>query len=238
MNSNVWNLSTHCFAAPLACVFALTLAVTAHATDADRVADRFQSLGATKLYLKDGKLSYVNLRDSHVCDDDLNILTGRTSVVFLSLQGTMVTSKAGKVVRSLKSLQWLLVGDTKIDDAFTDAIRDLKTLQTLSVGGTLVSDRTVERLASLPRLRTLDLSRTKITVASIESLLVFPSLTSLDISETALQPSEIERLFASHSIRDITVSPEQLSNDLSSIQGGSVVRLRVKESTSRGPAID
>ena len=54
-------------------------------------AEQLRALGAEHVREIDGRLSYVNLKDSRFSDDTASLIADQQSIVFLSVAGTSIT---------------------------------------------------------------------------------------------------------------------------------------------------
>src|SRR5207253_160541 len=100
-------------------------------------------------------------------------------VVGVDLDNTKVTDAGLKVLKELKSLQFLDLGD-KVTDAGLKELRELKNLQTLYLNGTKVTDTGLKELKDLKNLRTLEVAFTAVTDAGVKELKA--ALPKIDIS--------------------------------------------------------
>jgi len=159
-----------------------------------QVSDRLYELGAQKVLILDGELSYVNLNSSRFDDRRVNLLQGHSNLVYLSLTKTRISDAALDVVGQLKSLRWLLLSQTDITDAGVAKLSALSNLQTLTLRSTRISDQALESVSHLPSLRTLVIGDTNISDAGIQSLVAMKHLSILHLEGTKITESGLQRL--------------------------------------------
>ncbi|MCE9519255.1 MAG: protein kinase [Verrucomicrobia bacterium] len=124
--------------------------------------DALKALGNCK------KLIYVRVSGVAVTDAGLADLASATSLQTLYLENCKkITDKGFASLRSLKSLNGLVLNRTNFDDAGVSAIAELKSLENLSLQRTQITDAGLAKLTTLTSLKKVGIRETKVTDAGI-----------------------------------------------------------------------
>lgn len=156
----------------------LTLAILSystivHADEAEAIA-ALKKIGGTVLHTdfdpkKPAKSLY--LPGPKIKDEDLKLVAQLKDLQVLKLDAASNITDAGlKELASLKNLQDLGLGSTKVTDAGLKELAGFKELQKLNLNFTKVTDAGVKNLASFKKLDTLGLSFTEVTPQAIKTL--------------------------------------------------------------------
>lgn len=103
------------------------------------------------------KLSYLDLSNSSIGDDDLKSLIPLTELRMLDLSGTQVTDAGMRYIAELASLEYLHLDRTAVTDDAVESLRHLPRLQTLTVAGSGMTEQGLQTLeSSIEGLMVLD----------------------------------------------------------------------------------
>ena len=141
------------------------------------------------------RVVYVNLRDTRVADDDLEVIGRLAGLENLDLTSTRVSGKGLAHLAGLKGLRVLMLWKTRVGDAGLAHLAGMTKLwalylddapvsdtgmvhlkgltgleECLGLSGTGVSDGGLAHLAGLARLRTLNVRKTAVTEAGVKGL--------------------------------------------------------------------
>ena len=84
----------------------------------------------------------------------------------------------------MKSLEFVLINDTKVTDAGLKHLKGLTKLERLYLSDTKVTDAGLMHLTGLTKLKTLSLRNTKVTDAGLEHLKGLTELQTLELNST------------------------------------------------------
>ncbi len=141
-----------------------------------------------------GPITEIDLHQTKVRDEDLELLEGLTSLHKLNLFGTRITDAGLLHLRGLTGLQVLRLNSTAITDAGLAHLQTLKDLKELSLYDTRVTDDGVAQLTPLKNLQVLTLSGPRITDRALAHLRSFKDLRQVMLSGTRISEAGIEAL--------------------------------------------
>lgn len=118
------------------------------------------------------------------------------AVVWLQLQGTLISDESMPAVASLANITDLELANTLISDTGLRSLSQLPRLSVLDFSGTRITDAGLAELSRCSELEDLALRGTHVTDASLPHLLAIPKLSTLDIANTPFSPSVITELKA------------------------------------------
>src|SRR5947209_7558853 len=135
----------------------------------------------------------VDLDNTKVTDAGLKVLKQLKSLQFLDM-GDNVTDAGLKELKELKHLQSLGLGYTEVTDAGLKELKELKSLQALNLRDTKITDAGLKELKELKSLQRLDLDNTKVTDVGLKELKELKSLKTLYLSVTAVTDAGLKEL--------------------------------------------
>lgn len=139
------------------------------------------------------RLRSLSLEDTRVTGDGLRHLCG-IHLTTLNLDGTPVTDAGLRHLRELHSLKTLFLEDTGVSDAGLAHLARLEELEVLHLGGTRISDNGLRELCGLTRLRWIQLNDTGVTDAGLEYLSDLPRLAFVDLRNTKVTTPGVDQL--------------------------------------------
>jgi hypothetical protein len=137
--------------------------------------DTLRGRGAKLLdaYFKtEGPVVHAWLTDSKIGDAEVAMLRSIPSLQSIILAKSKVTDAGLTALSNLGDVHTLSLTDTAISDAGLVHIRKMRGLRTLSIDGTSVTDAGMETLKGHPTLRFVDIRRTRVTEAGVATLKV------------------------------------------------------------------
>ncbi len=136
------------------------------------------------------------LRLTHTQWDDgaAALLRSLRHLTALDLGDSVITDRALESIGSLSTLVELNLDDTDVTDAGLPHLKSLASLRSLSLAGTRVGDEGAAHLTALAGLRELNLSQTQVTDAAIARLAELRQLERLRIFGTRISDDGVARL--------------------------------------------
>ncbi|MBL8213297.1 MAG: hypothetical protein JNK87_21445 [Bryobacterales bacterium] len=129
----------------------------------------------------------VSLARTWATDNDLERLTGLTSLTSLDLSHTYVTDRGIERLQQFKNLTELNLDTAEfLTDAAMNYLRANKQLTRLSVRGVDITDVGLPYIGELTKLKSLDLSHSMLGDVGLESLPTLTELEDLDIGATRI----------------------------------------------------
>lgn len=140
----------------------------------------------------------IGLWKANVADADLKQLQRLSMLDGLILpDNPEVTSNGLAHLSDIKTLRWLYLGRTGVDDAGLPHLKRLVRLESLGLGATAVTDAGLASIATLKRLRELQLNESRVTDAGVKHLQNLPALLHLNLNSTAVTDEGLRSLVES-----------------------------------------
>lgn len=138
------------------------------------------------------ELRSLDLSETNIADDQLDVLLSLHSLEILILSDTDITSEFARWLKNLVNLKTLFLRDTKIDEHAFYMIGRLPSLKCLDVLGTNI--KSLKGIEGAGQLEDLRVAGTQIDDFSIEYILQLKKLTHLYVSDTKISPKGVEWL--------------------------------------------
>ncbi len=113
-------------------------------------------------------LHSLNLSDSRVTDEGVQLLKTSVHLSLLDLSNTNISDASLEYLKELTKLSELKLSNTKISDVGLESLEELNQLQHLLINNTLITDSGLEYLAGFHQLRFLNIDDTKVTREGVE----------------------------------------------------------------------
>jgi len=187
-----------------------------------------------------GSLRKLILQDVPLADLDVSPLWRLSSLEFLGLKGTGVTSEQLRPVGNLRrlrrlyltsdpvddlgplrplSLETLALSGTRVRDHDLAPVAEMTGLKVLWLTNTAVTSAALSYLAALPQLEKLPLGRTGVSDAHLDVLGSLPSLRALDLTSTSITTAGLAHICASGSLRELYLDSTRLDDGAVAILG-------------------
>lgn len=159
-----------------------------------REINRLRALGAL-VVLKDGNIVRINLTDSAISNDELELLSSLSTLENLTLNGCRNLTDAGLVHLSpLTGLKALALERTQITDAGLEHLKGLRELGLLSLNWSPVGENGLKPLENMNKLGVLYLCATRTSDSGVASLKNMKQLSWLDLRETQVTDKGLRHL--------------------------------------------
>jgi len=146
----------------------------------------------------DGEITYIDLQEAQITDNDLSRLVGLKQLEELNICGNEISDEGLIHIAQLTTLQYLDLSFTHITDDGLQHLQRLTNLQSLLLNGLddddQLTDAGIRYLVPLVQLSELRLNGAHITDQSVDALLTFRNLRMLDISGTRISEEGYRRL--------------------------------------------
>ena len=144
------------------------------------------------------KLSRLELRDTSVGDDAMEVIAGMPAVTYLELnECRLVSSEGFQKLGTLSELKELHLWETKFDDAAMEAISGLSKLENLNLEATKISNKTVKVLAGFKNLTKLNIAGTRLDDDAAPVLKTLPKLVWINVGNSSMSYYGIDELIES-----------------------------------------
>lgn len=153
----------------------------------------------------------IDLSESNLTDEDLDVLAGMTELRHLFLNDTQVGDKALDVVSKFSNLETLDLSSTKITAAGLAKWTPPKSLKALFLNQCDLAEGSLRPLKDHPHLDVFRLCDTKLTSACLSELGQLPLLDELDLSGTLVDDACVPWLAKQYKIATLKVADTQFS---------------------------
>jgi len=159
-----------------------------------REIDQLRELGAL-VVLKDGNVVRVNLTNSAISNDELELLSALSTLENLTLNGCRNLTDAGLVhLEPLTGLKALALERTQITDVGLEHLRGLTELGLLSLNWSSVGENGLKPLENMKKLGVLYLCATRTSDSGVASLKNMKQLSWLDLRQTQVTDEGLRHL--------------------------------------------
>ena len=155
-------------------------------------------------------LAVLDLSNSSVTEDGLQVLPQLQNLTVLDLQSTKITDTQLETLGPLAHLTQLDLSSTGITGTGLHHLRGLRNLRKLDLRDTKITDAAIQELGTLMSLTSLNLSSTQITGAGLRAL---RGLQSLDLSSTRLSKAGLRECGSLENLRELKLSQTDLTDD-------------------------
>jgi Leucine rich repeat/Leucine Rich repeat len=174
------------------------------------------------------KLEYLELESTQVTGAGLRSLRAMTALSHLNLGQTRVDDLSQ--IGHLKSLTWLDLSHTPIDDNALASIADLIGLTDLHLNGTKITGTGFANHKQLSKLKSVSLRDTRIRDAGLAGLAEVPALTRLSLDNTRITDAGLVYLSCSRSLATVSLSSTEITDGGLATMANceTIVRLNVR----------
>jgi Leucine-rich repeat (LRR) protein len=156
--------------------------------------------------LRSLRLTSLNLTRSAVGDRGLENLKSMTTLNVLMLDGTQVTDHGLKALEKLTGLKTLTLGEQHISDAGLDHLKNLTNLNSFRLSSDQITDKGLVYFRSLKRLTSLVIGGPKITDAGLENLRDLVALRFLGVASPQITNKGLENLKGLTNLNELVLS--------------------------------
>jgi hypothetical protein len=135
----------------------------------------------------------VDARDSSICDNDIQMLAERKTLVYLNVSNTSVTNQSLAYLAKCARLEFIDLSRTMVDLHCLDILSSHVELKGIGLSEIFIGAH-IAALLRFPKLEILDLSRTSVTVDAVRTLLQHTAVSSVDLQGNGLLPTSFEDL--------------------------------------------
>ena len=155
----------------------------------------------------------IHVKDRPAGDSELKRLDGLANLENLTLEHTSITGVGFADVRSLRSLDWLVLHESPISDEGLGNLAHLATVTHLSIGRSAITNRGLSRLAGLQNLCVLGLAGTEVDDDAIEHIARLPRLQEVYMEHSRVKGLTLDRLTALPGLQKLDLKGCPLSDD-------------------------
>jgi hypothetical protein len=138
-----------------------------------------------------GQLACLDLGGTRIGNESLVTIGEMASLRRVCLDETAISSRGTRALAG-SNIEWLSVGDTRIDDRAMIDIASMKNLKWISLAGCKISDAAGDTLVRMQKLEMLDLSRTLITDKVLSSIGKMSSIKLVILNDTKLSSEAVQ----------------------------------------------
>ncbi len=149
---------------------------------------------ALRQLIQNPGLAEIDLANTSITDEDLDILSNTPQLKSLDLSFTSIRNASLSRIKTCQSLRILALVATHVGDEGAKQLADLARLEDLNLSGTNITDDGVAYLAELSTLKHLTLDHLSISDAALRHLNGLSELTYLSLMHTGISDQSLEAL--------------------------------------------